>query len=178
MSVAIELMFVQESFEQCAPTPPHATNLQQLTIRLYSVVFTDARIPLDYACMLQSHVSVCRYVQCAAVTTFSLRHGSIGSSYSVVDISVAKTLRGNIPIGSWLFLRITLVSITFYWAESVSMAANLCTSAIPVLRFDVYTSVWSMRHYWLAAGTPCTASEGNCMILSSFPRGGWACFSI
>lgn len=72
MSVAIELMFVQESVEQRARTHPHATILQQLTIRLYSVVFTDTRIPLHYACMLQSYVSVCRYAQSAANAAFSL----------------------------------------------------------------------------------------------------------
>jgi hypothetical protein len=58
MSVAIELMCVQESVEQRAHTPPHATNLQQLTFRLYSMASIDTRNPLLYACTLQSNVSV------------------------------------------------------------------------------------------------------------------------
>lgn len=173
-------MYVQESVKQRAHTPPHATNLQQLTLRLSSMVLIGTRNPLLYACMLQSDVSVCRYAgMCNAQPTQPFPCAMVPqAAHSVVDISVAKRLRKNIPIGSSLFLRITLVSITFHWAGSVSKAANLCTSAIPVLRFDVYTSVWSMRHYWLAAGAPCTAFESHCMILSGFPRGGWACFSI
>jgi hypothetical protein len=91
MYVVVELVIVQiVSIEQRAHTLPHATILQQLTLRLCSAILIGTRIPLHtlpYACICAAEL--CLHMQTRAECSRT-SHGSTGSSYSIIDTSIAK----------------------------------------------------------------------------------------